>query len=92
MADHMGITPWDPRWGASPLAAVLKVVNCLGKDSEAGSRGMLGPGTGTGIGTLRTLSNSLILPWSVQVRDHVVHHPRLVHQDSVQLGLVVLLI
>ena len=50
-ADSMG-----PSMGATPSAAVLKVVSRLTKDSGAGSRGRWGPGAGTPA----RLSNSFI--------------------------------
>ena len=50
-----------PSMGATPSAAVLKVVTGLSKDSGAGSRGRSGPGPGTGVGISPRCSNSLIL-------------------------------
>ena len=50
-----------PSMGATPSAAVLKVVNCPSNDSGAGSRGIWEPGPGTGVGIPPRFSHSLIL-------------------------------
>ena len=60
-----GADSMAPPMGATPSAAVLKVVTRLSKDSGVGSRGTSGPGTGTGIGPPPRLSNSLILSSTV---------------------------
>ena len=50
-----------PSMGATPSAAVLKVVTPLSNDSGAESHGRLGPGPGMGVGIPRRFFNSLIL-------------------------------
>ena len=50
-----------PSMGATPSAAVLKVVNRLSNDSGAGFGGRSGPGTVTGFGFGARFSKSLIL-------------------------------
>ena len=61
MAAHKAPNPWDPSKGATPSAAVLKVVTRLSKDSGTGSAGRSGPSPGTGVGIPPRVSNYLII-------------------------------